>query len=633
MSDVEPLPPSPPTPTLSPPPLPPSGIPQSPSSSTGRAVSPPAALALDIMALRYQEKVHDVKDSMPRWPPTASLLNSAQSELYAITRPAPGAPAGSYVRVEFLKGDAYSADMLADHGPRAVFDAAPPLVNTPIPFGRRMGSSGVHIRLESPATSGKATLLVTSRPKSGASASDLVAGEHGLSSLLEDGTLTAEFPQRPDFARMVTDAVRAACAVTTGRKAGASARVQGIISDIKIWPMSADLLTILAPSNGRAGIVPEAEIFARAFPGAFNAVAFMTVTPLRRPDGGYIEHSINDPMKGGFFRIGRQRNARGWQADVADAITRAMQRHDWTTAFTNPGSGILPSLEYAAEWTVARASPTRAANSLLRCDAFCPDAAGCDFRTGTVESLRKHWARFKTDKTLPDPHGPSVLSPSERTAFCDQSHRNHKTVWDWFNDHVANLRSATSPMPHTAHCEVCMVHVEPINMSTLLRCGFCHILVHSRCYFTAARNRASSWPWSCRKCTRPHEMRAAETAPPSCILCPARSGPLYPTAHGKWVHTTCALYSNDVAVSFESDADIDPAITISDATASARDARCAICSLTMGACITCGHDGCSTSFHVTCALHQRYRCDPIAAPPASAKRSIATPSIYCPEHS
>ena len=596
-------------------------------------MSPPAAAAFapDIIALRYQEMVDSVKNFMARWTPASQLLKSAQSASYAITRPAPGAAQGSFVRVEFFKGDSYSADMLADHGPREFLDAAPPLVTTPIPFGRRMGSSGIHIRLESPITSGKAVLLVTSRPKGGTNASDLVVGENSLSSLLDDGTLTAKFPRRQAYAKAIADAVKAACAANKGRKAGASARVQGIISDIKIWPMSADLLTLLAPTNGKAGIAPEAELFARAFPDTFNAVAFMTVTPLRRPDGGYIEHSINDPMKGGFFRIGRQHDARGWQADVADAITRATQRPGWTSAFTSPGSGIIPSLLLTEEWTAALAGSLRGETIRpFRCAAFCTDAAGCAFTTSTVEGLRKHWARFKTNKTLPGPHGPSVLRPSEHVAFCDPSHRRHKTVWDWFVNHAERLRRSTSPMPHTAHCEICMVHVAPTDIATLLRCQGCNILVHSRCYFTTASNKPSAW--RCRKCTRSNEMRIAEKAPPSCILCPMRPGPLYPTVHGKWIHATCALYSNVAAVSFETDADIDPAITISDATASTRDTQCTVCSLTTGTCITCGYDGCSTSFHVTCALHQRYRCDTIAAPPASTERSIATPSIYCPEH-
>ena len=600
------------SPRLSPPPV----TPTSPTSST--TSDPPAVDPYDIIVCRVQETVFDVKRYMPAWHPPANLNKLAA--VSAVMRPGPHAPRGSMIIVELLKGAAYSTDLLDEYGPTPLLRTVPPVTKSAIPLHRLLGTRGIHIRPENPSKSGRIILLVTGRPTGGANSNDLVAGPRGISSLLTDDDEGKRLMRRHAFLKTARTAIATATKARARRKTGAEGRVQGFVSDIKLYPMSEEIQDLLAPSDGRSGIAPHAEVFLRAFPLAFSAVAFLTVTPLRQHDGSYIEHNITDPMKGGFFRIGRQHGPEGWQADVADAFLRCGA----TQAFSNHGSGTLPGLLNVAEW----AAPSR---PILSCRTFCHDAGDCRFTGPTIESLRDHWSRRQARATIEDPHvhGPSVLTVTECRAFYSTSHAQHTRVLQWFTAYVANLGLGAPLIPHVARCDICMVHAAAADDASLLRCSMCQITVHGVCYFTSA-HMAATTEWRCRKCT-PTRRRQEGMPPPQCLLCPARTGPLCPTTDGNWTHVTCATRVDNVAVSFATGKRVDPTIDISGIRSSLDAKRCTVCRIKTGACITCSHGGCPKVFHVTCALHQGFRHVYRAAGDTACED--VKPRVFCRLHS
>ena len=147
--------------------------------------------------------------------------------------------------------------------------------------------------------------------------------------------------------------------------------------------------------------------------------------------------------------------------------------------------------------------------------------------------------------------------------------------------------------------------------------------------FTSA-NMAAATEWRCRKCT-PTRHREEGMPPPQCLLCPARTGPLCPTADGNWTHVPCATRVDNVSVSFATNKRVDPTIDVSEVWSSLAAKRCTVCRIKTGACITCGHGGCPKVFHVTCALHQGFRHVYRAADDTAGED--VKPRVFCRLHS
>ena len=105
------------------------------------------------------------------------------------------------------------------------------------------------------------------------------------------------------------------------------------------------------------------------------------------------------------------------------------------------------------------------------------------------------------------------------------------------------------------------------------------------------------------------------------------------TTRGPWVHITCARFIPEVTITFKTASRIDPEISTAEVPARRSGVTCTICKITQGACVTCHHAACSTAFHVTCALHQRYKHSLGADASAPGADDAVQPHIYCRLHS
>lgn len=135
-----------------------------------------------------------------------------------------------------------------------------------------------------------------------------------------------------------------------------------------------------------------------------------------------------------------------------------------------------------------------------------------------------------------------------------------------------------------------------------MQCDNCGITVHEACYgqspgdsdsedAKSTESEYSTEPWFCDAC------RANQS--PSCELCPTDGGLFKETYDGKWVHTVCALYTQDVE--FGSVEKLSPIILTKIPESRWHSRLCEICKNSQGIVIRCDAGLCKIHFHVTCA--------------------------------
>lgn len=88
-----------------------------------------------------------------------------------------------------------------------------------------------------------------------------------------------------------------------------------------------------------------------------------------------------------------------------------------------------------------------------------------------------------------------------------------------------------------------------------------------------------------------------------CELCHQNNGAFKPTTRGKWAHTLCALFTEDVY--FEDNTKMEP-INISNISKSKQNKKCSFCTHEKGFCGYCSKHDCPNRIHITCA--QQNKC-------------------------
>ncbi|XP_062520077.1 PHD finger protein 14-like [Corticium candelabrum] len=152
------------------------------------------------------------------------------------------------------------------------------------------------------------------------------------------------------------------------------------------------------------------------------------------------------------------------------------------------------------------------------------------------------------------------------------------------------------------YCSVCLCDDSNEDDGEIMQCDNCGVTIHEACCGQASNDadsesgksndsEFSTEPWFCDAC------RANCT--PSCALCPTSSGDFKETYDGRWVHTVCALYTQDVE--FGSVEKLSP-IILSKIPEARWDSRlCDLCNKSVGVVIRCDAGMCKSHFHVTCA--------------------------------
>ncbi|XP_059847620.1 lysine-specific demethylase 4B isoform X1 [Hypanus sabinus] len=129
--------------------------------------------------------------------------------------------------------------------------------------------------------------------------------------------------------------------------------------------------------------------------------------------------------------------------------------------------------------------------------------------------------------------------------------------------------------------------------SLLISCAKCCLQVHASCY--GIRPDLVKDGWTCSRCT-------ANSWTAACCLCNLRGGALKSTTDKRWVHVICAIAVPEVK--FLNVLERNP-VDVTGIPEQRRKLKCVYCrkkvKSSMGACIQCSYEHCSTSFHVTCA--------------------------------
>lgn len=209
-----------------------------------------------------------------------------------------------------------------------------------------------------------------------------------------------------------------------------------------------------------------------------------------------------------------------------------------------------------------------------------------------------------------------------------------------------------------ALCVVCG-HGDSEAPNEIVFCERCEIAVHQQCYGVAQLPEDEWLCWPCREVEalevetgkspsrpprwerRPGDGDALDARVP-CSLCPVMRGAFKRSANpgdNRWTHVACALWHPECGVQ---PGDECRSITGLDAIPPHRAAmRCGACGRRRGACVTCGHPQCNSSFHPLCARRAGLH---LSAPPAALLSAVAAGTIapnrnnmarrvYCTKHS
>jgi hypothetical protein len=148
-------------------------------------------------------------------------------------------------------------------------------------------------------------------------------------------------------------------------------------------------------------------------------------------------------------------------------------------------------------------------------------------------------------------------------------------------------------------CELCGLGEDDSVLAHCVQCGTC---VHLDCYGTAELHPEH---WHCSPCAHRHASAGA-----SCVFCPVKHGALKPCDRlppqpgSRWAHWLCALWLPGVA--FLDVHSLEPVTEVDEVLSKHGGNTCEECNLDVGACCECSIDGCSATFHVTCAKSARH---------------------------
>uniref|UniRef100_A0A7E4VUF6 PHD-type domain-containing protein n=1 Tax=Panagrellus redivivus TaxID=6233 RepID=A0A7E4VUF6_PANRE len=136
-----------------------------------------------------------------------------------------------------------------------------------------------------------------------------------------------------------------------------------------------------------------------------------------------------------------------------------------------------------------------------------------------------------------------------------------------------------------SNCNVCKSTIIT-KSNRLLECYVCHIVVHQECYGVPCQPIA---PWVCRVCN------ILPTTRPQCALCPLDYGPLKQTTDIRFVHVSCAMWTDGVAINMNQH--LEPVEVMENFEIT----TCQLCDLRYGITIMCDQETCKTHFHASCA--------------------------------
>ncbi|KAI9138890.1 hypothetical protein BKA69DRAFT_1168761 [Paraphysoderma sedebokerense] len=147
----------------------------------------------------------------------------------------------------------------------------------------------------------------------------------------------------------------------------------------------------------------------------------------------------------------------------------------------------------------------------------------------------------------------------------------------------------------------------------LQKCIDCGMSVHGACssVIQSAEDDSSVLSksmWRCSACT--NNLQPTISVSYKCILCPPNQPlsppmPLVRTVGHNWVHLICGLWMPEIRFR-ESEKNLEMAEGADVIGKEKWSQTCSICNTPGGACVSCGDTSCSSVFHISCALREKY---------------------------
>ncbi|KAJ5688638.1 hypothetical protein N7462_003030 [Penicillium macrosclerotiorum] len=245
------------------------------------------------------------------------------------------------------------------------------------------------------------------------------------------------------------------------------------------------------------------------------------------------------------------------------------------------------------------------------------------------------------------------------------------------------------PRAKTLPCAVCS-KVEPMGEEHV-SCRDCRLTVHRNCYGVPSYRAGNKW--LCDMCSNDRSPSISTTY--ECVLCPVTwtehdlmettknnsrkksdrdkekerlekemvteaiklyrqrqeavgkpvgpREPLKRTAGNNWAHVMCTLWTPEIK--YGDAVELEPAEGFGSIPKDRWREVCKICKSSKGACVPCHFTGCNAHFHVGCAFQAGYRLGLDVTPVKGSRKDsvqtirlgseagMATPVIYCPNHS
>ncbi|KZV33054.1 hypothetical protein F511_03320 [Dorcoceras hygrometricum] len=172
---------------------------------------------------------------------------------------------------------------------------------------------------------------------------------------------------------------------------------------------------------------------------------------------------------------------------------------------------------------------------------------------------------------------------------------------------------------------------DPLNC--LIKCSYCGMVVHQRCY--GVQENVNSY-WLCSWC-RCKDMVGLNLERP-CLLCPKQGGALKPvrrTGFGsedegsdvEFAHLFCCQWMPELYL--ENTISMEPIMNLDKLKTARRKLVCSLCKVKCGACVWCSNGACRTSFHPICAREATYRMEIWG----TLGRDEVVLRAYCSKHS
>ncbi|KAJ5788706.1 hypothetical protein N7457_003696 [Penicillium paradoxum] len=245
------------------------------------------------------------------------------------------------------------------------------------------------------------------------------------------------------------------------------------------------------------------------------------------------------------------------------------------------------------------------------------------------------------------------------------------------------------PKAKTLPCAICN-QVEPSGEEHL-SCRDCRLTVHRNCY--GVRDSRVTSKWLCDMCSNDRSPSISTNY--TCVLCPVSwtehdlmetpkntsrkkterdkekermekemvaeaiklyrqrqeavgkpvgpREPLKRTAGNNWAHVLCTMWTPELK--YGDARELEPAEGFGSIPKERWRETCKVCKSSKGACVPCSFAGCNAHFHIGCAFQAHYRFGFDVTPIKSSRRDsmrsirlgedvgVATPAIYCPNHS